>query len=207
MGVVAIIFVICTILAIEDGGDMTVTVLFAGLAVLFIYLWATKDKRAKKRVEETRKRKEEEECQRKAKLQQYACRRFNTAPFATQLRQDFHKRNWKDLDYNSGGCAIYEDRIITHCQAYIYLDHGWGNLDLPSCETLAEYFGLASGKEYVTEKITKTIGGVSSSYSGYISNDGSVSLSRDFWGEDITIGYKVYIKPSVPPPKPQGKAW
>ena len=208
MGVAAIIFIIITILAIDDGSDMTVTVLFGGLAVLFIYLWATKDARKKKQAENAQKQREEKERQRIAEVQQSACARFNASPFATQLRQDFAQRGWQDLDYNNGkGCQIYADKIETPCRTYVYIDYGLGKLDMQSCEELAEYLGLASGREYVTRKLEKFVGGRSSSYSGYVDSNGHVSISQDADGHDVTIGYSVYIKSTIPPQKPQGKAW
>ena len=208
MGIAAIVFVFLTIFALTEGDDIAVTILFGALAVLFIYLWATKAKRKQKQIEETEKREAEQERQRKAELQQRACKRFNASPFATQLRQDFAQRGWQDLDYNKGqGCRIYADRIETPCRTYVYIDYGWGKLDMQSCEELAEYLGLACGKEYITNKLTKFVGGRSSSYSGYIDSNGSVSICQDADGNDVTIGYSVYIKSTIPPKKPQGKAW
>lgn len=51
MGIAAIVFVLLTIFALTEGDDIAVTILFGALAVLFIYLWATKDKRKQKQIE------------------------------------------------------------------------------------------------------------------------------------------------------------
>ena len=206
MGFSAIICFIIAAIAIESG-EIFMIVIFGGLGVLLTYLWATKDKRAEAAKQEEQKKKAEAERRRKEALRQHATTRFNTSPLAAQIVRDFRSRNWLDLDYKKHGCSIYFDKITTPCQKYTYLDYGLGKLDEGSCEELAEYLGLAYGREYRVEKLTKTVGGVSSSYSGHISADGGVSLCRDGWSEEVTIGYRVYSKASVPPPEAKGKAW
>lgn len=206
MGFWAIICFVVTAIAIESG-EVFMIITFGGIGILLTYLWATKDKRRQEEAERKRKEKEEAERKRKEETRQRALVRFNTSTFATQIIQDFRSRNWRDLDYKSGGCQIYSDKIITPCQSYVYIDYGWGKLDIKSCEELAEYLGIAYGKTYSAEAITKFVGGVSSSYSGHISSTGDVSVYRDAWGDDKVIGYKLYSKNTVPPPTPKGKAW
>ena len=206
MGFWAIICFVAAAIAIETG-DMFMLAVFGGLGVLLTYLWAPKDKRAKKRALEEQKQREEAERQRKEQVRQRALTRFNASPLAVQIIRDMRNRNWLDLDYKRDGCCIYFDKIATPCQKYTYRDYGLKDLDEADCEELAEYLGLAYGREYCVKKMTKFVGGVSSSYSGHIGADGSVSLCRDGWSEEKTIGYKVYSKASVPPAESQGKSW
>lgn len=61
------------------------------------------------------------------------------------------------------------------------------------------------GSTYCVEKIEKAYGGYTGGYSGYISSDGNVSISRDYAGDIRTEGYRVY-NASVSRPKPK-KEW
>lgn len=203
--------IICFLLAaigLEQGEDgLVMTLFFAGIGVLLIYLKVTEKERQRKRNEqiaERNKRKAEEE---KNKTIQAAMSRFGNSNFVARLIQDFRIRNWSDLNCGGGGCQVFEDKIVTPHKTYLYDDFGLNRLDPKGCEQLAVYIGELFGREYEVKEMTRAFGGYTGGYSGYVGSDGSISVSRDYSGGTTTLGYKVYSVSSKPSPKPQGKNW
>ncbi|MBE6796329.1 MAG: hypothetical protein E7533_07080 [Ruminococcaceae bacterium] len=202
----AIICFIIAAIAIEDGESYMVAI-FGGLGLYLIYRRITRDDREAEKAEKAAQRKQEEEKKRKEKVRQNALVRFKSSSFANQIIRDFRTRNWSDLDYRKGGCNIECDSIKTPYKTYVYIDYGLGRLNKNGCQELAEYIGMAYGSDYSTKEMIKSVGGYSGGYSGYVSSNGDISISRDADVADIFVGYKLYSKNTVPPPPPQGKAW
>lgn len=206
MGFWAIICFVLAAIAIESGDILMITI-FAGLGILFTYLWATREDREKKRREELKKQREELKKQKLAEKIQLSKARFSNSAFAAQVIQDFRSRHWGDLDFKRGSCQIFHDKIVTPYQTYLYINYGLGKLDNNGCEQLALYLGEAYGGGYETKAIERGYGGYSGSYSGYISSDGSVSISPDGGGDFVTVGYELCSKASMTPSNPVGKKW
>lgn len=168
MGIAAIICFILALVAIGSG-EIPVAVVFVVLGIWFACRWATKDEREKEK-----EQKEQKETVDRAR------ERFKDSRFVTQIIQEFRNRNWRDLDYNFGGCKVWLDRIITPYQTYVYIDYGLGRLDVEGCKELAVYLGMAFGKDFCTK----------------IDSDG-----------EFASGYILYSSDTAPTPSSEGKKW
>ncbi len=197
MGFWVVVCYILAALAVESG-DPLMIVLFLGLAIWLHYLWATKEKRAAKRLQEQQERERLERIQR-------ARARFYGLSFVSRAIGEMRNRGWEDLNYTKGGCKVLKDRIETPYQTYLYGD--LENLDIKGCEELAVFIGEAYGGAYKYQIQEKLVGGASNSYSGHLGPDGSVSIYPDGGGDFVPIGYKLYSEASVPPPPPPKKKW
>lgn len=128
--------------------------------------------------------------------------RFGNSDFVASLIQDFRARNWLDLDYKSGGCKIFGDKIVTPQKTYLYNDYGLKDLDYKGCKLLATYIGETFGNKYKIGAIEETYKCVSNSYTRSISDDSNVAVYKDY------LGYIVYsVASSLPHPKPERKDW
>ena len=195
MGFWAIFFIIATILAIDTGmQDVTVTVLFAGLAVLFTYLWATKDKRKEDDKKREWKAKEDK-----------ARQRFGSKPIVSQVVRDARIRG------QGIHAKVYSDRIEANEKTYRYIDYNLAKLDKESdWEQLAFCLGVCFGGGYSVNRIIKTTGGCHPiSYTGHVSSDSSVHIYPDVDTTDYIIGYEVDTATPAPaaPPQPTGQKW
>lgn len=206
MGIAAIICFIIAAIAIESGEPMMICI-FGGLGLLFAYLWATKDERAKKAAQESAKQNAEKERRIEEQKRQESKPRFQNSAFAQQVINDFRRRSWSDLDFKQDGCQVRKDKIVTPNQTYVYINYGLANLDAKGCELLAIYIGQAYGRAYKKEQITHCVGGYSNSYSGYVDSSGGVSISRDSYFSESVEGYKIYSQATMPPPPPKGRDW
>lgn len=200
MVVAGIICVAIGIYGLSTGSDFFSGLFFIGIGALLLYLKATEKERFEKHREKIKAEKQN-------KLVESSNARFKNSSFAAQLINDFSVRNWIDLDYKNGGCQILKDKIVTPNQTYLYIDYGLANLDTKGCEQLAVYIGQAFRRPYQTSAIEKCSGGFTGGYSGYVDSSGGVSISPDYSGDFHTIGYKIYSKASVSPPKPTGNTW
>ena len=191
MGFWAIFFIIATILAIDTGmQDVTVTVLFAGLAVLFTYLWATKDKR--KEDDKKRRQKQEEDKARQ---------RFGSRSIVQQVVRDAR------IQGKGIHCQVYRDRIEGNGRTYRYSDHGLGMLEQQSdWKQLAICLGEVYGGAYSVTALDRAPAW-SGRYAGHVSSDGSVHVYPDVDDSDHIIGYKVDTRQPAPPPPPPGQKW
>ena len=191
MGVWAIIFTIITALAIESG-DITMILIFGGLAVWFIYLWATKDKR--KEDDKKRRQKQEEDKARQ---------RFGSKPIVQQVVRDAR------IQGKGIHCQVYRDRIEGNGRTYRYSDHGLGMLEKQSdWKQLAICLGEVYGGMYSVTALDRAPAW-SGRYAGHVSSDGSVHIYPDVDDSDHIIGYKVDTRQPAPPPPPPppGQKW
>ena len=131
--------------------------------------------------------------------------RFSNVPMVLQVLQELQDQNWSAI-YTREGCEIRKDRIITPVRSYLYIQYGLQNPDNQELLELATYISSVCPLECRLATISHFRGGMSPSYSGHVSSDGSVSLVRDSWGDSVLDGYRV-LKKEVPQPQPQGRAW
>jgi len=206
VGFWAIIFILITVLALERGAvDM---IFFFGIpAAWFTYMWATKDERAKKKREQNWERQQQKKAQEHTEMQRRAMSRFQNSSFASQVIREIRGRSHMDLDYQKGGCQVMHDKIVTPYWTYVYDDYGLGKLDDKGIQELAEFLGMALGNASAVDPITKFVGGMSNSYTVSENSSGGYSVTRDGWGGDKLVGYKVYNPNTRPAPKPKGRDW
>ena len=190
MGVWAIIFTIITALAIESG-DITMILIFGGLAVWFIYLWATKAER-KKKDREWRQKQEAEQAR----------QRFGSRSVVQQVVRDAR------IQGKGIHAEVYKDRIEGNGKTYRYTDYGLAKLEnMRDWKQLAICLGEVYGGEYRIGSLESYNRGWSGRYAGHVSSDGSVHVYPDVDDSDRIVGYSVHTQQPAPPPPPPGQKW
>ncbi len=186
----SLICFLIALIAIEHG-EMFMLGFFGGIGVLLMYLHLTK---AKREAEKLKRIRQQKIADGQARFGNSRLVRTVISECKVNLSQGF-------------SCDVCYEYIKTPVATHSYDALGLEELDKKGSELLAYYIGSeVAGDDFIVTTKTKLVGGMSGGYSGYVSSDGSISISRDCSAEDILIGYTVY-KRAPKPAQPTKQAW
>lgn len=138
----------------------------------------------------------QKEQARKNEVRKRALTHFNNSPFVRQVIRDLRSRNWDNMNGKYGHCTVYQDRLVAG-RCYYYDEYGLDKLSLERCEELAEFLGMAYGKDYTTKGIYRSNCGPTGTFTSFLGSDGTVSTIPDYFeGKPTLEGYK--LKPVMP---------